>query len=504
MPRLKLSVVPPIHQVTVQYQTAMSSGGPFRPSHEYLLGLDRVDGHQIPLLATEWKAENNFQSWRFKLREGITFHDGSPFSAKDVAFTWGLIAGETSVATSAKFMRLLIDSEASFEIVDDHEFVLRTARPAVNLTYYWSDDIDMQIESKTYWDKVGGEAGYSASPVGTGPYRFLEFTEGVGIVYERLEEHWRKTAPFPEVEIFYTPEDVTRVAQLLAGEVHVATIPRGLKSQVTAKGKKIIRATLPSFQVLAAVGGQYLEGNRQPDDPLTNPKVRQALNMSVNREEINQEIFGGAGEVMPIHSFSPYLSGDAYDPSWEPYPYDPERAKELLVEAGYPEGYTQKILTFKASGVPELPDVAEALFTYFRAIGIEPKIEQTTFGKARERYRTAKLHRTVMTVRTSATPTFRLFNLFYGSDAIGTVVHGYENPWIDETWLKFSASTDLDERRMLLRSIGQHMTDNYAAIPLLFLFGEIAVDPDVVENYVSNMLLYGPLRNLEYIEPVYK
>lgn len=504
--RLILSVVPPINQVTIQYQTAMSSGGPLRPGHEYLVGLDRFDGHQIPQLATEWKVENNFQSWRFKLQEGITFHDGSPFTARDIPFTLGLITGETSVATSSKFMRLLIDSEDLFEIVNDHEVVINTTRPEVNLTYFWSDDIDMQIESKTYWDNVGGEEGYSASPVGTGPYRFVEFTEGVGILYERVEDHWRKTAPFPEVEIYYTPEDFTRVAQLLAGEVHVATIPRGLKSQVTKEGKKIIKATLPSFQVMSFIGGQYLEdsGKREPDDPLNNLKVRQALNLSINRQEINDEIFGGAGEIMSVHSFSPYLSGGGYDPAWQPYPYDPERARELLVEAGYPNGFKQTILSFNASGVPELPEVAEAFFTYFRAIGLDPEIEQTTFGKARERYRSQSMSRTLWPIRTSATPTFRLFNIVYGSDAIGTVVHGYETAWLDETWLKFASSTDLEERDRLLRSVGQHMSDNYAAIPLLFLFGEIAVDPDVIENYVSNMLLYGPLRNLEYIEPVYK
>ena len=337
--RLKLSVVPPINQVTVQYQTAMSSGGPLRPGHEYLTGLDRFDGRQIPQLATEWKIENNYQSWRFKLQEGVTFHDGSRFTARDIPFTFGLIAGETSVASSSKFMRLLIDSEDSFEVVDDHELVINTTRPEVNLTYFWSDDLDMQIESKTYWDKVGGEEGYSASPVGTGPYRFVEFTEGVGILYERVEDHWRKTAPFPEVEIFYTPEDFTRVAQLLAGEVHVATIPRGLKRQVTAEGKKIIRATLPSFQVMAFIGGQYLEdgGKRELDDPLTNLKVRQALNLSINRQEINEEIFGGVGEIMAVHAFSPYLTGDAYDPSWEPYPYDPGAGQGIAGGGGLPQ-----------------------------------------------------------------------------------------------------------------------------------------------------------------------
>ena len=174
------------------------------------------------------------------------------------------------------------------------------------------------------------------------------------------------------------------------------------------------------------------------------------------------------------------------------------------MEAGYPNGFKQTILSFNASGVPELPEVAEAFFTYFRAIGLDPEIEQTTFGKARERYRSQNMNRTIWPIRTSATPTFRLFNVVYGSDAVGTVVHGYETAWVDETWMKYASSTDLEERERLLRSVGQHMTDNYAAIPLLFLFGEIAVDPNVIENYVSNMLLYGPLRNLEYIEPVYK
>ena len=501
--KLILSVVPPINQVTMQYRTAMSSGGPMRPGHEYLLGLDRTDGHQITQLATKWEVGKDFKSWRWHLNEGIEFHDGSLLTAKDVPFSWSLITGDDSVATGRKTMRLLFESQDSFEIVNDHEFVMHTARAALNLPYYWSDDIDMQIESKDYWDKVG-EEGYAAHPVGTGPYRFVEFTEGVGMSYERVEDHWRKTAPFPEIEILYTPEDVTRVAQLLAGEVHVSTIPRGLKNQVTSQGKKIIKATLPSFQVLAFIGGQYLDDAREADDPMNNLLVRKALNLAINREEINEEIFGGAGEIMSVHSFSPYLTGDAYDSSWTPYPYDPEQARELLKEAGYPNGFKQKMLSFNASGVPELPQVAEAFYTYFRAIGLEPEIESTTFGKTRERYRSRSLHRTLFPQRTSATPTFRLWPVVYGSDAVGTVVHGYEVPEVDEIWLKYAGSTDAAERKRLLRWVGQNQYDNYYSIPLLFLFGEIAVDPDVIEDYVTNMLLYGPLRNLEYIEPVYK
>ena len=77
-------------------------------------------------------------------------------------------------------------------------------------------------------------------------------------------------------------------------------------------------------------------------------------------------------------------------------------------------------------------------------------------------------------------------------------------PEVDEIWLKYAGSTDAAERKRLLRWVGQNQYDNYYSIPLLFLFGEIAVDPDVIEDYVTNMLLYGPLRNLEYIEPVYK
>ena len=500
--RLKLSVVPPINQVTMQFLGAATSGAHLRPMHEFLVGKDRIDGSLINILATEWEGTNNFQTWRFKLQKDVKFHDGTPFTAKDFVLTWNLMLREDAVATGLnKTLATLGGDTNPFEIVNDHEFVINLTRPEVELPYNLSDDRQVMVYSNDYWDAQGLD-GYKSKPVGTGPYQFVSFQEGVGIIQERVPyAHWRQDGPFQELEILFVKEDATRVAQLLAGEVHAATIPRALGNQVLAAGKKVIRSTLESFEVVAFIGGQYLEPERDDTDPLTKLDVRKALNLAVNREEINNEIFGGAGELQSVWNFSPAMSLDAYDTSWTPYPYDPAQAKELLAAAGYTKGFNLKIMTAKLGGVPELPDVAEALFGYWRAIGITPTLENPEFSVINKKFRNFDLHNTVWTQRNTARPTFASFGTFHHSSGI---VHSYHDPFIEEMWPKFQSSTDANERRTILRSLGQHTYDAYATIPIVFLFGEVAVDPDVIMDYKSNIGSMGPLRDVQFIEPVLK
>lgn len=141
------------------------------------------------MLGTKWAASNNFQTWRRKLREGITFHDGSPFTADDVVFTWEVLTAKESVAVQASFLRSLMGSVGTLEIVNDHEVVINLARPEVNLLYFLSTDMETKLVSRKYWAKVGGEKDYVTNPVGAGPYRFVKFQPGIGTSYTRVENH---------------------------------------------------------------------------------------------------------------------------------------------------------------------------------------------------------------------------------------------------------------------------------------------------------------------------
>ena len=191
--RLKVGTTPPAEQLTMQYLGALSSGGFLQPMYEYLVWTDRFTAELKPeMLASQWEMAPDGKAWRFKLRKGIPFHSGTQFTARDVVFSWELMASKEARGTNSGRWRGLVKSKDAFEIVNDHEMVFNLARPEVELPFFLSDIQDFQIASKEYWDKVGAD-GYRKSPVGTGPFKFKEFKEGQYILYERVENHWRKT-----------------------------------------------------------------------------------------------------------------------------------------------------------------------------------------------------------------------------------------------------------------------------------------------------------------------
>lgn len=485
------------------YLGALSSGGPLMPMNEYLVGSDRFTGDLKPdMLATKWEMSPDGKVWRFNLRPGIRFHNGATFTAKDVAFSWELIAAKDARGTNTGRWRGLLKSKEDFEIVNDQEIAFRLTRPELELPFFLSDIQDFTIYSKDYWDKVGAD-GYRKSPVGTGPFRFKEFKEGQHILYERVENHWRKTPEFKELQMFYVPEDLTRLATLLAGETYISEIPRSSIPQAKEKGMKVERSTQPAFQVNTNFMGNYLpEKGLNPIEPLTNKLVRQAMNLAVNRKEINDNLFGGSGEVQVVLGFQ--NNDPAFNPAWKAYPYDPKKAKELLAQAGYPNGFETNISVTAFPGVPEMTQVSEALDLYFRAIGIKPKLVPLEFGTLREKYRKYDLHNTVVSFRQSATPLFYFLTIVVLSDDQGGVTHQWETPFIEERWKKFNQSIDRNERGQILREIGDHLYNEYANIPMLWLYGEVGVNPKVVADYKANMLVFGAARSHEFTEAASK
>lgn len=471
--------------------------------YEYLVWTDRFTGDLKPeMLASQWEMAPDGKAWRFKLRKGIPFHSGTQFTARDVAFSWELMASKEARSTNSGRWRGLMKSKTDFEIVDDHEVVFHLARPEVELPFFLSDIQDFQIVSKDYWDKVGAD-GYRKSPVGTGPFRFKEFKEGQHILYERVENHWRKTPEFRELQLFYVPEDLTRLATLLAGETHISEIPRTSQPQAISKGMKIARGTQPSFQVNSNFLGNYLpEKGLNPTEPLTNKLVRQAMNLAVNRKEINDNIFGGSGEINVVLGFQ--SNDPATNPEWKAYPFDPAKARDLLKQAGYPNGFEVDISVTAFPGVPEMTQVSEALDLYFRAIGLKPRLLPLEFGTLREKYRKYDLHNTVVSFRQSATPLFYFLQIVVMSEEQGGVTHQYEHPFIEERWKRFNQSIDRAERSKILREIGDHLYSEYANIPLLWLYAEVGVNPKVVAEYQTNMLVFGAARSHEFTKAASK
>jgi len=285
------------------------------------------------------------------------------------------------------------------------------------------------------------------------------------------------------------PEVATRMAMMLAGEAHIAEIDRDLHPRVVERGMEVVNSQLPAIQFAFIMGGNYrsdLADRYDPSVPVTNIKVREAINRAVDRQEIIDTLFAGNGVFQPVWAYHPALPG--YDPSWseqfdEKYGYDPERAKELLAEAGYPDGFTMQLKITQLPGLPEMIPAAEALFGYLSAIGIKVEAEEMEWAKVRSNYRGKTTHNWIYPIRGTYRPA-QVTLRFYNVSALEGFISSYENKEIDELYDRLINSVDADERAGLLRDIGQIKFDNYGEVPIAWLPGQLIIDPSVVKSFI--------------------
>jgi ABC-type transport system substrate-binding protein len=404
----------------------------------------------------------------------------------------------------------------------------------LDMVYFLSDEWEVAVMSRDQWDNTGGEDGYGADPIGTGPWALQEIRINEYFLHKRVPNHWRKTPEFHEMQFLQVSEAATRLAQLLAGEVDIIPLIRRQRQTVTDAGMKTFRSTLPSTH--QAIGIIYYRseaycpdggtdtGNGQqcgpskghdPNDPLRKVEVRKALNMAIDRTEFNEVYYSGlafpAVDYFPpwredwLDSWTPYpgLNGKTGREGGYPYPFDIDGAKELLTQAGYPNGFDTIINCLRDHRViPEWPDMCESIAQYFSAIGVNATIEwENDFfafrARANERSRGNWMW--------SASPSPVLPCQAITFQSVWELGNGYrEFEEISEYWKKCTATTSLQERTMLDRELGTVWVEKAFSVPLFWVYAETAVNPQNVESYEVNYLNIGPVRYHEFTKPMYQ
>jgi ABC-type transport system substrate-binding protein len=379
-------------------------------------------------------------------------------------------------------------------------------RPSTTMDYAVSRAGDLRIVSKAQWDKEGLE-GFDKRPAGTGSYRYVGRQQGISITYERHDNHWKGEKPaFKQLEFRIVREEPTRLAMLLAGEAHIADLPRELQKDAVKRGMKIYSSTFPVDWMTVYLGGQYYMPSDpafKPDVPWTKKPVRQALNMAINRKELLNTVFAGKGTLTYVTGWSEKSEG--YNPEWasrfdKMYGYNPARAKELLKEAGYGPGRPLKfkILAFTEPGESEGPQVAEALGIYYREVGIETEIEVLDWAKVREMFRNKAIGCCIWPNIISWRPSEEWIRTSYWSKSPN---HHYENDFIDKHYDLLTKSVDPKERQRLARTIGDHLFEEFADIPLFWFSNEVMANPKVVGEWVYSGLGAGRSTNFNLIKP---
>jgi len=320
-----------------------------------------VQGNPVPRLAVSHKIVDD-TTWEFKLRKGVKFHNGDPFTAADVKFTVERYLDPKTRAPYAAFFRIIKE----VKVIDDHTVHVVTEKPDPVLPNRFSFNLFV-FPSKYVKEK--GDDHFMRNPMGCGPFKFVEWVKNDRLVMEAYEGYWAGAPQIKTLVIRPIPEDATRIAELQTGGVDIiVNIPPFLVSQVKA---------MPGIEVQSVPSGRvmFLYLNTFAPGPLQDKRVRQALNYAVDKKSIIEKILMGSGFQMAIN-LTPYHFG--YDPTLGSYPYDPEKAKKLLAEAGYKD---LKFVFNTPSGRYILDkQVSEAIAGMFEKVGIKMDFKVREWG----------------------------------------------------------------------------------------------------------------------------
>jgi peptide/nickel transport system substrate-binding protein len=327
-----------------------------------------------PGLAISWRAVNE-RTWEFRLRPNVIFSDGSPFTAEDVAFT---LKRAPKVEGSPGGYGIFTRQVTGVDIVDPHTIRLSTENPYPLMP---NDLSVVPIVSHSVGEKVASaDFNSGKATVGTGPFRFVEWVPGDRIVMDRNESYWGHKPLWRRVVLKPIPTDSARVASLLSGDVDlIDVVPPSVLGDL--RGRSDIRlAQAVSNRVIYLHLDSYrdrspfvtnLQGAVLDPNPLRDPRVRKAISKAINRRAIVDHIMGGlgdpAGELLPPGYFGT-------SPNLPPEPFDPEGATQLLIQAGYGQGFG---ITLHTSTTRPLNSVKSsvAIAEMLGRIGIAAKVE---------------------------------------------------------------------------------------------------------------------------------
>lgn len=368
------------------------------------------------------------------------------------------------------------------------KFVFKTPALPTNL-YAFARSGDLRMSSKAQWDKEG-IAGLDKMPAGTGPFQYVSRQTGLNIVFKRNAKHWSDNkVDFEELEFRIAREEATRLALLLSGDAHIGDLPRELHKDALAKGLKRFSSSLPVDWISVYMGGLWFttgDKSFDPKAPFVNKKVRQALNMAINRKELLNTVFAGRASLAYVSLYVPDSEG--WNPKWESkfnelYAFNPKKSRELLKEAGYGPNNPLKFefWAFTEPGESEGPAVADALAIYFKNVGVDAQVQMQDWAKIRATYRKKKSEKIMWPNIIGWRPSDIGIKDFYSTKGNN---HHYEDDFIEKAYGQVAKSTDLKERDRLMRSIGDHMQAEYADIPLFWFRNEVFASPKVVASWV--------------------
>jgi peptide/nickel transport system substrate-binding protein len=430
-------------------------------------GLARVrpDLTVEPALAESWEISEDGLTYTFTLREGVLFHDGTPFTSEDVKFTFERLVDPATAPTSAAELA----SVESIETPDERTVVLTLGAPDASLLTTLAGSASTLILSKAFVEANGGNIDQVA--MGTGPFRFVEYVPNTRVVLERHPDYWEAPLPYLDgIEMIIAADDTSRTTAVVTGTVDFI-------EYVPLRDVEILRAD-PSL-TLAGDSNTNIRfiGFDLTTEPFDNLQVRQAVAMVVDRESmLGPTVFGNGTPVATLFppDFWAALPADIPSP-------DIEGARTLLAEAGYPDGFQTTITSW--SQYSFLSNAALVLQEQLRQIGIEAElnlVENATMVEQVYLPETRDFDIAVTGESAYVDPNTLILQNF-GSEESGNFV-GYANERVDELIAEGVAVTDQAARAETYRELQQILLDDLPWVPL-FVANQFEAMKTYVQNY---------------------
>jgi peptide/nickel transport system substrate-binding protein len=405
-----------------------------------------------PSLAESWSVSKDGLSYEFVIRKNAKFHNGDPVTAEDVKFTFERYKGASA--------KLLKDKVKEVQVLAPNRarFVLKEAWPDFMAFYGTSATGAAWIVPKKYLEKVG-EDGFKRAPVGAGPYKFVSFTPGVELTLEAFSDYWRKAPSVKRLVMRSIPDESTRAAAVKTGEVDAAYLFGGAVAE-DLKRSPGVRVAAPLLYGIYWL--DFLE-RWDPKSPWHDRRVRLAASLAIDRNAINDAEMLGLGK--PAGAFVPPQFDFAL--SVDPPPYDPKRAKQLMAEAGYPNGFDAGDLT----PLPPYTSLGESVGNFLGEIGIRTRVRTMERATFMSTWHDKKLKGLVIGATGAAGNAAARLEPFMtkgGMYAYGSL------PEIDDLFQRQARELDRKQREALLHQIQKMVADQVQVAPIFqqgFIWG---------------------------------
>ncbi|WP_375460058.1 ABC transporter substrate-binding protein [uncultured Enterovirga sp.] len=425
--------------------------------YDTLYALDRK-GDIVPSLATGHTRSEDGLIYTFTLRTDVKFHNGDAMTAADVAFSMDRILDPAVKSTRRPaFAPIMAKSEAKdastvvFTLKEpDGAFLNKVAG------YFF-------IVPKAYAEKLGSPEAFARAPVGTGPYRFVEQKIGQSVSFERFDGYFGPKPGIKRLVMRLIEEPSSRVNALLTGEVDLSD---GIPTSEIERLKKTTGITVQSVPIGSPLAVRLYAND--PSLPISKAKVRLALNYAMDVNSLIKNVLHGAGAPLTSYISSYYSYG--VDKTLKPYGFNPAKAKQLLREAGYPNGF--EIQIYSSSDWPK--EIAETLAAYWSQVGVKAKIQRIDYAAWSRLNNTHKSG--PMTLMQMSNAIFDPIHPVTGAASKAGTWSDYSHPEVEELILAANKSAERSERDRIFKKIGAILHDDAQSVLISEIFYVFAGD----------------------------